>query len=252
MISIDVSMKYLFSIFAIASVLVGTPVHALAQDLLQQTEPDIEDGFNSGDLAGPDEISEDEQDGLETEEREMFYRAQTSKQLEEHAKKRVQIVVTKSMKVRGYQFVQIKVDGDVVYDSPVSTAWERTAKAKTRSYFAYTPDGQFYPDAMEPKRFSNTWQVTLYHVIRFSGGVWMHATTPDHFAELGAPASGGCVRMHPSDAKNIYEIVAKYGANEAAITVLPADKVEKQIPWKNQSLQMPAALIQWRNSNSIK
>ncbi len=252
-------MKYLLSVLALASLMAcskGEQAHR--SDPPTPPGPEApsgavsDDEFNVGDLAGPDELSEDEQDGLEPEEREMFYRATTPKQLEAHAAKRVQVVVTKSMKPRGYQFLQVIVDGNVEYDAPVSTAWERNAKAKTRTYYAYTPVGKFFPDAMEIKRFSNTWQVMLHHVIRFSGGVWMHATTPDHFMELGAPASGGCVRLHPVDAKNVYEILAKYGVSNVAITVNPADASEKQVPWKELKLQAPEPLVKWRGQNQVK
>jgi hypothetical protein len=235
-------MKNVLLTWSMITLAVAGTALALAED---------EQDFSQGDLSS-EELDQDEVDGLAEEERETFYRAQTQAQQEAHAKKRVQVVVTKSMKERGYQFVTIKVDGGVVYDSPVSTAWEREAKGKTRTYFAYTPVGQFFPDGMQKQRWSNLWQVMLQHVIRFSGGVWMHATTKDHFAELGAPASGGCVRLYPSDAKAIYEIVEKFGINETAITVLPADKAEPQIPWKQLKLPMPSPLIEWRGQNNIK
>jgi hypothetical protein len=251
-------MKHTLAVLTVATALVtyaGCAPQSESPDEVpapSSTEAELpEVAFNQGDLAGPDELSEAEDDGLDYESREYSYRA-TGPQIEVHKRKRVQIVVNKSMKERGYQYLQVKVDGSVVYDAPVSTAWEREAKAKTRTYKAYTPVGQFFPDGMQEKRFSNTWQVWLKHVIRFSGGIWLHATTPDHFMELGSPASGGCVRVYPSDAEQIYRIVTQYGMNNTAITVLPAEKTEKQVPWNKLNLQAPEKISTWRAEKSIR
>lgn len=207
----------------------------------------------SGDLTGADgEGISLELDDLGLDAPRLLYRATGPRQLEAHARKRVQILVRKSMTERGYQYLTVHVDGSLQYDAPVSTAWERLAPGKTGSYQASTPPGKFIPDGMQPKRFSNRWQVWLQHVIRFNSGIWIHATTPDHFLELGAPASGGCVRLHPSDAREVYEIVEKYGLNETAITVLQHDPSEKQVPWKLQpSKQIPTELQHWRSRNSV-
>ncbi len=180
------------------------------------------------------------------------YRAVTSKQLKNHEARRVQIVVHKSMKERGYQFLTVAVDGEPAYEAVVSTAWERLAKAKTRSYQSFTPVGKFIPDSMQERRFSHTWQVWLEHVILFSGGVWMHATSPEHFMELGAPASGGCVRLHPRDAEAIFNIVKYYGIDETAITVLPQDSDEAQIPWTLQKREIPVDVMNFRKSLNIQ
>lgn len=162
-------------------------------------------------------------------DRDFMRRATTKKELANHSARRVQIVVHKTMRETGRQHMEVFVDGNLQEIFTVSTAWERKVKGKSgRIYFASTPEGKFFPDSLERKRFSNLWQVWLHYVIPFSGGVWIHATTPDHYAELGAPASGGCVRMHLDDAERLYGIVKQYGMNETAITVLPEAEGEKQ------------------------
>ncbi|MCM2278237.1 MAG: L,D-transpeptidase [Oligoflexia bacterium] len=206
--------------------------------------------FNFGDLSSFDEAFSSDSLGQETR-MSPFSRAQTQAQLANHTSRRVQIFVHKSMKERGYQYLQVFVDGALEYDAPTSTAWERFAKAKTRSYQAYTPVGKFVPDGMEPRRFSNTWQVWLKYVIRFSGGIWIHATTPDHYLELGSPASGGCVRLHPNDASVVYDIVSRFGMDETAITVIPAQAGETQVPWKLQSRKVPDVVTSWRALNGF-
>lgn len=207
--------------------------------------------FNYGDLT-IDDLTQDEIEAMAFGERELFSRAKTKAQLLDYESRRVQIVVNKSMKERGYQFVSVFVDGELKYEAPVSTAWERMAKAKTKTYFAFTPVGKFFPDSMHLKRYSFTWKVWLSNVIPFSDGVWLHATTPDHFKELGAPASGGCVRVHPVDAQEIYKIVEENGMHETAITVLAADSDEKQVPWTVSKIPMPSHLIQWRKAMGVE
>ncbi len=202
-----------------------------------------------GDLYGDDGVPTlnpwEDLDGYE-------YRASNQESVLRHGTRRVQIVVRRSMKERGYQFLTVSVDGGEMYSAPVSTAWERVAPGKTGAYRAYTPDGKFFPDGMQTKRFSNRWQVWLSNVIRFNNGIWIHATTPDHFNELGAPASGGCVRLHPVDAAKVYEIVERYGINDTAITVLPADRDEPQVPWKQQKGRpIPGDVVQWRLERGI-
>lgn len=233
-------MKYVSPVIAALLFTLSTPVFAAIENDMP---------WATGDLTLED-LSEDE---LAEANPELFYRAVNPKQQAEHAARKVQIVVHKSMKERGYQYLTVAVDGQVVHEAIVSTAFERMAKAKTRTYRAYTPVGQFFPDGMQEKRFSNTWQVWLKHVVMFQGGVWLHATTPDHFMELGAPASGGCVRLYPKDAAIIYEHVKAHGINQTAITVLPAAADEKQIPWTMQKNRaVPEDVVNFRTNENIK
>jgi len=204
----------------------------LADDIIPQEEMQEEAGLLD--------------DSAEPADRELMVRVTSEKGLQDHASRRVQIIVKKSMKEKGYQFMSVQVDGQEVYNFPVSTAHVRVVTgASGRTYKASTPDGKFFIDKMQVKRYSNLWKVNLHHVLLFTGyykgrtlidgGVWIHATTPDHFKELGAPASGGCVRMHPDDAETLYKLVSSYGIQETAITIVPAPG-EPQIPSKPKNL----------------
>ncbi|NUM89480.1 MAG: hypothetical protein HUU37_09775, partial [Bdellovibrionales bacterium] len=138
-------------------------------------EVSLSDTWAIGDLWGAEEEYGDPGDYLDGFE----YRARGRDALQLHETRRVQIVVRRSMKERGYQFLTVSVDGGEVHSAPVSTAWERMAPGKTGVYRAFTPDGKFFPDGMQARRYSNRWQVWLTHVIRFQNGIWLHATTPD-------------------------------------------------------------------------
>jgi len=209
-------------------------VSALAAASLDEPSQTSSDPQGAEVPSADDVIPQEEEGELEEADSEIlereFSRRILRKEAADFSERRVQIVVHKSMKNFGLQYLTVSVDGKLEQAFTVSTAWERRVKGKSgRVYNASTPVGRFIPDGMQVKRWSNLWQVNLQYVIRFSGGVWIHATTPDHYAELGAPASGGCVRMHPEDAEQLYKIVSSYGLNETAITVLEHAPGEPQV-----------------------
>ncbi|MEI9995193.1 MAG: L,D-transpeptidase [Rhizomicrobium sp.] len=92
---------------------------------------------------------------------------------------------------------------------PVSTGRERHEK-----YFTATPAGLFEldPDRFERIHYSHTWHgaampyaMFLDAVIRGrQTGVALHSATT-HTAELGSRASGGCVRLPPEKAAELFE-----------------------------------------------
>lgn len=92
--------------------------------------------------------------------------------------------------------------GNIINSFLVSTGRDRWETAKSgRQYFTATPTGWYSPTRYAREHWSNTWSALMEYSIFFNGGVALHATTPDHFNELGTKASGGCVRMHPDNAR---------------------------------------------------
>ena len=65
----------------------------------------------------------------------------------------------------------------------------------------------FYKD---PDAFSHEYQVHMlwWMAITSSGSHGLHATSPNLYDDLGAPASHGCVRQTRSDAHSLYEMVS--------------------------------------------
>ena len=55
------------------------------------------------------------------------------------------------------------------------------------------------------------------HSIFFYGGYAIHGT--DAVKSLGRPASHGCVRLHPGNAKRLYNLVKAHGAGNTRIVV---------------------------------
>jgi lipoprotein-anchoring transpeptidase ErfK/SrfK len=106
------------------------------------------------------------------------------------AKAETYITISKSQQM-------MQVDSDYgSYQWPVSTA--------RRGY--YTPTGTFHPYSLQPMHYSRKYDnAPMPHSIFFSGGFAIHATP--HTGNLGRPASHGCVRLHPSHASTLYNIV---------------------------------------------
>lgn len=57
------------------------------------------------------------------------------------------------------------------------------------------------------------------YAIFISGGYAIHGTTPGHFAKLGSVASHGCIRLHPDNARVLFELVKIYGLTNTWIKI---------------------------------
>jgi lipoprotein-anchoring transpeptidase ErfK/SrfK len=55
------------------------------------------------------------------------------------------------------------------------------------------------------------------HAIFFYGGLAIHGSY--HIAQLGGPASHGCIRLHPSNAAMLFGIVRREGMQNTTIVV---------------------------------
>ena len=109
---------------------------------------------------------------------------------------------------KSHQMMQVDTD-EGSWQWPVSTA----RKGYT------TPTGTFHPYSLQPMHYSRKYDNSpMPHSIFFSGGYAIHATP--HVANLGRPASHGCVRLHPSHAATLYEIVSRDRHN-TTIRIVP-------------------------------
>jgi lipoprotein-anchoring transpeptidase ErfK/SrfK len=96
-----------------------------------------------------------------------------------------------------HQMMQVDTDTGS-YQWPVSTA--------KKGY--YTPTGTFHVQAMEKMHYSRLYDMSpMPFSIFFNGNIAIHGTP--HVGNLGRPASHGCIRIHPNNAKTLYYIVSK-------------------------------------------
>ncbi|HXY90141.1 MAG TPA: L,D-transpeptidase [Xanthobacteraceae bacterium] len=106
------------------------------------------------------------------------------------------------------QRMTVKVDGAVLHVWPVSTG---------RGGYI-TPTGSFRPERLE-----RVWYSTLFHgapmpySVFFHGPYAVHGTTET--GALGRPASHGCVRLLPENARILFELIREHGLDNSRIVI---------------------------------
>ncbi|MCX5512004.1 hypothetical protein C3941_08025 [Kaistia algarum] len=106
------------------------------------------------------------------------------------------------------QEMVVYVDGVARYGWAVSTA-----RAGYR-----TPVGSFRPTRMHTMWYSKKYDnAPMPSSIFFHGGYAVHGT--QHIRSLGRPASHGCVRLDPNNARTLYSLVKSSGMENARIII---------------------------------
>jgi lipoprotein-anchoring transpeptidase ErfK/SrfK len=81
-----------------------------------------------------------------------------------------------------------------------------------------TPNGVFRPTTLERfHRSSRYHNAPMPYSIFFRGGYAIHGSY--EVERLGRPASHGCIRLHPEDARELYDLVQDYGPEQTRIIV---------------------------------
>jgi len=100
------------------------------------------------------------------------------------------------------QQLTVNVDGVTRYQWPVSTGrWGYN-----------TPVGSYRPQRLERQWYSRKydWSPMPYSIF-FNGGYAIHGS--NEISRLGRPASHGCIRLHPSNAAILFDLVARNTGN---------------------------------------
>lgn len=107
------------------------------------------------------------------------------------------------------QRMVVSVEGVERHAWPVSTA--------RKGY--RTPLGTYRPERMHKRYFSRKYDnAPMPYAIFFHQGWAIHGTNA--IGRLGRPASHGCVRLHPGNAKALFAIVSQYGRANTRIIVV--------------------------------
>ena len=115
----------------------------------------------------------------------------------------VALALVFSTPVFATQIVVDKRTQTMYVDSPEGMFTWKVSTAK-RGY--HTPSGTFSPYSLQRMHYSKKYDnAPMPYSIFFSGGYAIHGTP--HVGNLGRPASHGCVRLAPGNAKRLYEIV---------------------------------------------
>ncbi|MCB1440209.1 MAG: L,D-transpeptidase [Nitratireductor sp.] len=106
------------------------------------------------------------------------------------------------------QRMKVYKHGRLIHSWPVSTA--------RRGYV--TPTGSYRPTRMYTEYYSKKYNNSpMPYSIFFRGGYAIHGTGA--VKSLGRPASHGCVRLHPSNARTLYNMVRQVGAKNTSIRI---------------------------------
>ena len=114
-----------------------------------------------------------------------------------------EIVVTVD---KAKQRMFVVVNGEHRYTWPVSTG------------LAGTPNGSYRPQVLSRNHRSRLFNnAPMPYAIFYSGHYAIHGTTA--VAQLGARASKGCVRLHPSNAAVLFALVQRHGPANTRIVI---------------------------------
>ena len=107
------------------------------------------------------------------------------------------------------QEMTVFIDRTETYRWPVSTA--RAGK--------FTPTGLYAVQALKPMHYSTLYDnAPMPWSIFFSGNFAIHGTTQTD--RLGSPASAGCVRLHPDNARILFDLVRENGRAHTLIEIV--------------------------------
>jgi hypothetical protein len=130
-------------------------------------------------------------------------------------------------------FVDVRIDlskqkMDVIVVGYHEFSWDiSTAR---RGY--ETPPGKFRVNWMTPMHYSEQYDLSpMPYAIFFNEGIAIHGT--DAIERLGQPASHGCVRLHPENARILYQLVELYGRGNTIISVRKEQPVVTALPKDN-------------------
>ena len=105
------------------------------------------------------------------------------------------------------QRMHVYVNGALAYSWPVSTA--------RKGY--RTPAGSYRVQRMHRMWYSRKYDMSpMPHALFFRGGYAIHGTYS--IRALGRPASHGCIRLHPGNARTLYSLVASSGGARVVVT----------------------------------
>ena len=106
------------------------------------------------------------------------------------------------------QTMTVKVHGKTKYVWKISSG--------RRGY--HTPTGNYRPQWMTRMHYSKKYDnAPMPHSVFYYRGYAIHATYAT--GALGRPASHGCIRLSPSNAKKFYNLVAKHGKARTRISI---------------------------------
>jgi lipoprotein-anchoring transpeptidase ErfK/SrfK len=111
---------------------------------------------------------------------------------------------------RSEQIMRVYIEDRLQYVWPVSTGRQGYT----------TPSGSYRPYALKRMHYSSRFDdAPMPYSIFYRGGYAIHGTYA--IGRLGSPASHGCVRLHMSNARELFGIVRDFGSDRTQIVIYP-------------------------------
>ena len=106
------------------------------------------------------------------------------------------------------QRMRVYINGKPSYSWKVSTGRGRYR----------TPTGSYRPKILKRMHYSSKYNnAPMPYSVFFRGGYAIHGT--NHIRRLGRPASHGCVRLHPANARKLYSLIRRHGKRNTRIVI---------------------------------
>ncbi|MFN0219066.1 MAG: L,D-transpeptidase [Hyphomicrobium sp.] len=109
-----------------------------------------------------------------------------------------------------------------------------------------TPRGTFRPEWTSKMWYSRKYDwAPMPHAVFINGGVAVHATT--HTGALGSPASHGCIRLAPANAKTFYNLVHRHGLKLTQVSVYGTPKTSGPVYASRKPKRAPQVAVAQQN-----
>ncbi len=138
------------------------------------------------------------------------------------------------------QQMSVSVDGVPRYRFAVSTG---------RAGYG-TPNGTYHPQRLAASWFSKLYYNSpMPHSIFFHGGYAIHGSYDIN--RLGGPASHGCIRLHPSNAATLFDLVKSEGMDATTIVSPEAIPSSRAVPGHRHALIAEGRALPITNATGV-
>ena len=119
---------------------------------------------------------------------------------------------------RDDQKLYLYVNGVLTYTWPISSG---SLGGNETPDFDTHPNGRIYDKYTSTTHPEGDYKGlgNMPYAVFIDGGYAIHGTTEGNWSKLGKPASHGCIRLHPNNAKIFNQLVRQNGIDQVWITV---------------------------------
>jgi len=118
---------------------------------------------------------------------------------------------------RSNQTLYLRIGGELKDSFPVSTGMKKYETPDIEQH----PRGPLFVKYISKKFPGGNYMGlgNMPYAVFIRGGYAIHGTTKGNFKKLGKPASHGCIRLHPDNARIFYELVKRIGLANTWVVV---------------------------------